>query len=200
MKPRHVAVRALFCLMLLTVLTSGCATLTKHAAAPDDASDTKTITAVAPPEAYLAIVEDVGRVLAYVYTAPPSQIPAIWPVEASGRYISDCFKPSGRSRQQHKGVDIIVPRGTPVCASAGGRVSFAGLGRGYGHMVKIDHLNGYETWYAHLDFTLVTAGDILSSGDQIGCAGHSGNATTDHLHYEIHKNGQPVNPEAFLKQ
>ena len=153
--------------------------------------------AVVPPEVYLEIVNNVSSAFAYVYTAGPAETPSIWPVEAPGRYVSNFFKPFAK-RGGHKGVDIIVPAGTPIRAAAAGRVTYAGFERGYGLIVKVDHLNGLETWYAHMMSTSAKVGDLINRTDEIGRVGRTGHATAYHLHYEVHKNNQPIDPHPYL--
>ncbi len=103
----------------------------------------------------------------------------------------------GRHRMHH-GVDIPGRRGTQVQASAAGRVHFAGVAGGYGRMVEIEHGDGVTTRYAHLDQILVPQGGMVSQGDTIGLMGATGRATGDHLHFEIRRNGQSIDPLPFL--
>jgi len=104
-----------------------------------------------------------------------------------------------RWSSQHTGVDIAVPRGTPNKAADGGLVTFAGWSGGYGKLVIIDHENGYTTYYAHNDTITVKKGQRVARGDTIGTAGSTGNATGPHLHFEVRKNGIPVNPLNYIK-
>jgi murein DD-endopeptidase MepM/ murein hydrolase activator NlpD/muramidase (phage lysozyme) len=108
-------------------------------------------------------------------------------------------------RPNHKGIDIADAAGTPVYASADGVVSDVenscpGLtaspscGGGYGNLVFIDHADGYQTRYAHLQTTAVSIGDTVSQGTQIGAQGNSGHSLGVHLHFEIRRNGEPENP------
>lgn len=128
--------------------------------------------------------------------------PSIWPVEHPKRYISSRFGAlrgtRGGPRRRHKGIDLVVPHGTPVLAAASGKVVFAGTSRGYGNVVKIDHWNGLATWYAHLDSFSIEQGDDVVCGQEIGKVGRTGYATTAHLHYEVHVDGKPVDPEPYL--
>jgi murein DD-endopeptidase MepM/ murein hydrolase activator NlpD len=128
--------------------------------------------------------------------------PFIWPVEHPNRYVTSTFHGSrrvgGGRVGGHQGVDIIVPKGTPVVATADGTVSFAGSESGYGYLVRITHADGLETWYAHLDSFDVDEGDPVSRGQEIGEVGQTGRATAPHLHYEVHQDGVPVDPESYL--
>lgn len=100
--------------------------------------------------------------------------------------------------QFHKGIDIAIPFGSPIKCTAAGTVVFAGIKSGYGTCVIISHGNGLATLYAHLSKTLVKANDKVKVGEEIAKSGNSGRSTGPHLHYEVHKNGTPVNPKLFL--
>jgi murein DD-endopeptidase MepM/ murein hydrolase activator NlpD len=77
-------------------------------------------------------------------------------------------------------------------------VSFAGERGGYGNLVIIDHGGGYETRYAHQAQLAVTAGDLVRSGDLIGYVGSTGASTGPHLHFEVRRDGESVDPEPWL--
>ena len=100
----------------------------------------------------------------------------------------------------HNGVDWGAPTGTPVKATAAGRVSVAGVGGGYGNVVYIRHAGGVESRYAHLDAfaTGISAGTDVAAGQVIGYVGTTGRSTGPHLHFEIHLNGTPVDPITLL--
>lgn len=97
----------------------------------------------------------------------------------------------------HEGLDICAPIGTPVRATADGRVKFAGNYYGFGKMVIVDHI-WFETRYAHLDKVLVQEGQKVSRGDIIGSCGRSGRTTGVHLHYEVRVAGKPVDPRNYI--
>jgi murein DD-endopeptidase MepM/ murein hydrolase activator NlpD len=99
----------------------------------------------------------------------------------------------------HTGIDLKASYGTPVYASAGGRVTIAGFSGGYGRLVEIDHGDGYRTRYGHLSRILVPAGANVAPGDEIGLVGSSGRSTGPHLHYETRIFGTPRDPGPFLK-
>ncbi len=105
------------------------------------------------------------------------------------------IRPGGR---RHRGVDIAVPKGTPVSAAATGTTVFAGQQGAYGNIIILCHGNGYETAYAHLDRILTQRGSRVRRGAVIGLVGATGNATGPHLHYEVRKNGVDVNPMPYL--
>lgn len=100
----------------------------------------------------------------------------------------------------HVGVDLTMSGayGKPVYASAGGTVISAGWSGGYGKMVKIQHSNGYVTYYAHMSSIKVSVGETVVQGQQIGAIGSTGNSTGPHLHFELRINGSPVNPMKYI--
>lgn len=100
--------------------------------------------------------------------------------------------------ETHKGVDIQGPHGAHVKAMAKGTVVFAAPKGGYGNCIILKHANGYETLYGHLSKILVREGEQINIGQTIGNIGSTGRSTGPHLHYEIHKNGQKINPQSFL--
>jgi murein DD-endopeptidase MepM/ murein hydrolase activator NlpD len=103
-----------------------------------------------------------------------------------------------RGRSGHEGIDLAALSGTSVWATADGAVVVAGKERRYGKTVVIDHGSGYRTRYAHLKKIETKKGKRVRRGDVIGRVGKSGNASGAHLHYEVLKNGVPVNPRGFL--
>lgn len=107
--------------------------------------------------------------------------------------------PFKRRAAFHAGVDFAAPTGTPVKATAAGRVSFAGRKGGYGLMVILDHGNGMETRYAHLSRILVSKGVAVNHGERIGKVGSTGRSTGPHLHYETRKDGRAVDPSVYLR-
>ena len=100
-----------------------------------------------------------------------------------------------RSRP-HKGVDFAAPRGTPVHSVASGTVTFVGSQSGYGNLVKVDHPGPYESGYAHLQEYAegIAEGTAVERGQVIGSVGSTGLATGPHLHFELYKDGEFVNP------
>jgi len=130
-------------------------------------------------------------------------IPAIQPVKnedltrvASGYgYRTDPFT---KTRKKHWGMDFTAPRGTPVYASGDGKVTRAdNTASGYGNHIRIDHGYGYESLYAHLYKYNVRAGNRVKRGDLIGFVGSTGRSEAPHLHYEIFKDGERINPINF---
>ncbi|MBE1236734.1 M23 family metallopeptidase [Phaeovibrio sulfidiphilus] len=100
---------------------------------------------------------------------------------------------------RHEGVDMGAPRGTPIAATAPGKVVYAGWRGRYGRVVDVDHGVGLLTRYAHMDAITVQMGQKLEKGDVIGTVGSTGRSTGPHLHYEIRVNGRPRNPQIFMK-
>jgi murein DD-endopeptidase MepM/ murein hydrolase activator NlpD len=100
--------------------------------------------------------------------------------------------------RMHDGVDIAVPAGTPIAAAAGGKVIFSGAAGGYGNMVEIAHDNGLVTRYAHTAANLVTVGDAVKLGQSIALVGNTGRSTGPHLHFEVRRDGKPVDPATLL--
>ncbi len=99
----------------------------------------------------------------------------------------------------HPGVDLAEAYGAEVHAAAAGRVVHAGPAGGYGNMVEIDHGNGLATRYAHMSETLVEEGQEVQTGAVLGRLGSTGRSTGPHLHYEVRVDGEPVDPERYLR-
>ncbi|WP_378942846.1 peptidoglycan DD-metalloendopeptidase family protein [Mesorhizobium sp. ANAO-SY3R2] len=99
----------------------------------------------------------------------------------------------------HSGMDFRAPPGAPARATASGTVTKAGWNGGYGRMVEIDHGDGFTTRYAHLSKVLVAPDQKVATGDEIGEVGSSGRSTGPHLHYEIRREGDAVDPLRFIK-
>ncbi len=104
------------------------------------------------------------------------------------------FHPILGHARMHKGVDLRAPAGAPIVAADAGRVVAAGWHGGYGRQVRIAHAGGLETTYSHMSRIAARPGGAVSKGQVIGYVGSSGLSTGPHLHYEIYKNGRPVNP------
>lgn len=119
-------------------------------------------------------------------------------------YISSGFgvraDPFTGGRDHHLGVDFDANVGDPVKAAANGIVSFSGWKTGYGNTVVVDHGDGYQTLYAHNQKNLVRVGDVVRAGQQLAKVGSTGRSTGAHLHFEVHVNGRPVNPMAYLER
>jgi LysM repeat protein len=117
-----------------------------------------------------------------------------WPIEGA---ITGPFGPRGR-HAHHEGIDIDGSDGDRIQAAASGTVAFAGSNGDYGRTVIIDHGDGLRTLYGHASKLLVKEGDEVHAGDVIAAVGHSGNARGSHLHFEVRRDGRPVNPLPYL--
>ena len=107
------------------------------------------------------------------------------------------FHPISKKYRRHTGIDYGAPRGTPIHATAGGTVEFAGRRNGYGKLVIIRHPNGFKTYYGHCSRLLVKKGTRVKQGQVIAKVGRTGQATGPHVHYETRINGKPVNPNSI---
>ncbi len=113
----------------------------------------------------------------------------------SGAWEVSAYYGDGRN---HQAVDLRAPAGTSIYAAMSGTVVSAGWDGNYGKSIVIDHGNGIKTRYAHEQEIFVKRGDTVSAGEVIGTVGRTGNATGNHLHFEILVNGTRINPEASL--
>ena len=121
---------------------------------------------------------------------------AVTPVTGT---ITSRYGVSSRIRKSnHTGLDISAKTGTDIKVVAAGTVISAKYEGSYGNLVKIDHGNGVETWYAHTSKMYVKAGQKVEAGDVIAAVGSTGNSTGPHLHLEIRINGEHVNPQKYL--
>jgi murein DD-endopeptidase MepM/ murein hydrolase activator NlpD len=128
--------------------------------------------------------------------------PAGWPVRGD---VSSRFgwreSPVGRGTRRHSGLDIRAPYGTPVRASAGGVVVFAGRDSGgYGSTVVVDHGNDVKTLYGHLSGIYVRKGQRVPRGTVLGAVGNTGRTTGVHLHYEVRVGNVPVDPMLYVEE
>ncbi|MDT8435889.1 MAG: M23 family metallopeptidase [Gemmatimonadota bacterium] len=129
--------------------------------------------------------------------------PSIRPIQAEDSWVSSSFSrnrfhPLLLVNRPHPGIDISALAGTPILATARGRVVSAGNRAGYGKTVEIDHGYGYRTLYAHMGSADVRRGMRVERGDVIGEVGKSGLATAPHLHYEVTLDGRPLDPRQFM--
>ncbi len=130
--------------------------------------------------------------------------PAIQPVSnkdlnrvASG--FGSRIDPVYKTVKFHAGLDFSSPQGSPIYATADGRVTIAGnRGNGFGNYVEINHGYSYETLYGHMVRVKVRVGQMVKRGEVIGWVGSTGKSTGPHLHYEVHKNGRPIDPIYFF--
>ena len=128
--------------------------------------------------------------------AADSHIPSIWPTTGE---VSSPYGLRWGGTDFHPGMDIANDMGTPIVATADGVVEYAGWNSGgYGNMVDIDHGNGIMTRYGHASQVVVSTGQHVKRGQLIAYMGSTGFSTGPHVHYEVHVNGQRVNPISYL--
>ncbi len=101
-------------------------------------------------------------------------------------------------REFHKGFDIANRIGTPIIATGDGTITYSGPKGLMGNLIMIDHGHGMVTRYGHTSKLLVKRGDKVKRGDTIALMGNSGRSTGPHVHYEVHLNGIPVNPDKYI--
>ena len=107
--------------------------------------------------------------------------------------------PIYKTTKMHAGIDFTAPQGTPIYATANGTVKVAGRSDGgYGNHVVINHGYGYETLYGHMFRVKARPGEKVQRGEVIGYVGSTGKSTGPHCHYEVHKNGQKIDPVYFF--
>jgi LysM repeat protein len=115
-----------------------------------------------------------------------SNVNFIWPTEG---LVTDTF---GTRNGKHYGIDIAAPRGTTVVSVSDGVVSKLYYSNTYGNVIFIEHLDGYETVYAHLHKRFVNEGAVVKQGEKIGSVGNTGRSSGDHLHFEVHEGSWTV--------
>ncbi|MEO8199339.1 MAG: M23 family metallopeptidase [Gemmatimonadota bacterium] len=133
-----------------------------------------------------------------IHSDSTAAIPVRWPLYQTG-YITRGQLGAGDDAT-HAGLDIAVPVGTPVRASGSGSVAEAAQDREYGLYVLIKHEEGYETRYAHLSRIIATVGKDVRAGEVIGLSGNSGRSSAPHLHFEIRRKGQSIDPLTLIKE
>lgn len=139
--------------------------------------------------------EEAGRVLEKL-----RMLPIAWPTDSS-RITSEFglrSDPFTRRLAQHSGIDLGGNSGDPVYAAGGGTVIESAYNRSRGHYIIIEHDSGYKSVYMHLRKRLAAVGQKVEQGEQIGLLGTSGRSTGPHLHFEIWKDGQAVDPLPYL--
>lgn len=158
-------------------------------------------------DALSVTIDDRSRQLAALETLILSRelarqiVPGGRPVESG--YISSFFgkrpDPFTGETAFHAGIDFAGAPGTRVLAAADGVVSYAGKDKGYGKLVEITHGNGYVTRYAHNSSLLVEPGQTVRRGDPLALMGSTGRSTGTHMHFEVLRDGRPVNPMSFVR-
>lgn len=129
-------------------------------------------------------------------------IPDYYIIPADGTISSQYGKrndPFSNKKKFHAGIDIAAKKGTPVYASSTGEVKISALNNGgYGNLIVIDHGNTITTWYGHLNERLVKENQKVKKGDLIGKVGSTGRSTGPHLHFEIRKGSDSLDPAGFF--
>ena len=103
-----------------------------------------------------------------------------------------------RTSGYHYGLDLAASTGTSIEVAEAGKVTYAGWLGNYGYLVKVEHTDGYETYYAHCSKIVANVGDVVEKGDLIAYVGSTGRSTGPHLHLEIRYEGTALNPEIFI--
>lgn len=127
----------------------------------------------------------------------------VWPLAADGTALlsssyGDRVYPGSGDPRFHSGLDLRAREGSPVYAAADGVVVESGSSGAYGNVVILHHEGGLRTLYAHHERNLVRAGERVRRGQPIALVGHTGNATGDHLHFEVRWKDGTVDPRAVL--
>lgn len=157
-----------------------------------------------PVERIIEVTDSYGEKRQVKVMVTPKVNPA--PASQSTSTVAANTKPAEKNNapaeadqmQFHKGLDIAVPFGSDVVATAAGTVIFSGQKGGYGNCVIVSHGNGLATLYGHLSQLVAKVNDKVKVGQIIAKSGNSGRSTGPHLHYEVHKNNSPVNPKLFM--
>jgi len=128
-------------------------------------------------------------------------VPEGWPL-LSGGVVTSKFgyrrHPISGRRSMHMGIDIAGKQGSDIVAMADGLVVFSGRKSGYGNIVEVRHANGLETRYAHNQRNLAKEGDLVRKGQVIAKLGSTGRSTGPHVHFEVRRNGEAVDPMRYL--
>lgn len=149
-------------------------------------------------ESNLKIIQELLQNQKTILLATPTLWPVLGPI--SSPFGETRISAASGGARPHKGVDISAPLGTPIVAAAEGMVVFAGWQAEMGKSIYLDHGHGFATMYGHLKTIMVKQGEKVKKGQIIGTVGMTGNSTGPHLHYEVHVQGVPVNPQAYLRQ
>jgi murein DD-endopeptidase MepM/ murein hydrolase activator NlpD len=164
------------------------------------ASHDTTLAATGSPELMRAVPVRAAPAGARRYETTPST-PSHWPLDLQGFVTRGRVgEGSGGDGEAHEGIDIAVPVGTPIRAAGGGTVEAAGADADYGMFVLLRHPGGYESMYGHASRVLVREGDSVVAGQVIALTGSSGRSTAPHLHFEIRREGQSLDPLTFVKE
>ena len=159
--------------------------------------------AVPPERLFDASFQELDRALTelQLLKQKTTRLPLAAPVES--RLISSAFgvrsDPFLGESAMHTGIDFVAASGSAVEATAAGTVTQAAANGGYGNMVEIDHGGGMVTRYGHMSSIAVSVGDKVTAGQIVGRVGTTGRSTGPHLHYEVRRDGNPIDPSRFLR-
>lgn len=132
---------------------------------------------------------------------PPDQyrqsIPYIWPVQG---WVTRNYAADGPPTDIHRGIDIAAAQGRPIRSTAPGVVEIVAFDDYLGKTLTIRHKYGFMTRYSHCSQILVTKGQVVERGQTVATVGNTGQSSAPHLHYEILKNGKPVNPLRYIAE
>ena len=131
------------------------------------------------------------------YETGPS-FPTHWPLDVRGIVTREQFGGAGSS-ESHPGLDVAVPMLSVIRVAGGGEVIETGDDAEYGRFAVVAHPQGYQSLYGHAQRILVQPGDSVAAGQVIGLSGSTGNSTGPHLHFEVRRNGQVIDPRSVLR-
>ncbi len=151
--------------------------------------------------------EEAPAVAYPIFVAPPRSAvptetlmaPVNWPLDEPGIVTRGTVRPEDDG-EEHTGLDIAVPVGTPIRVAGAGVVAEASSHEEYGLFVRVRHQNGFESMYGHASRLLVSTGDTVASGQVIALSGSTGRSTAPHLHYEIFRGGRSIDPYSLLNE
>lgn len=158
-------------------------------------SDLDTLGAQLGPNLAPSVSTTPGQALADG-NGPPTGLPVNCPLTSRYGWRDNPFV--GGAKQFHYGVDLGCYEGTPVLATKDGVVTHADYDAGYGNRVDINHAGGWLSIYGHNNRILVKVGQVVHKGDIIALSGNTGASTGPHVHYELHQNGTPIDPNTVL--
>lgn len=128
-------------------------------------------------------------------------LPLYWPVDSVVHgMVTRGFSVAGEGLRPHPGIDVAVPRGTPIRAAGGGTVAEAGFHPEYGLFVLVDHPDGYRTMYGHASRLLVLPGGRVDAGQVIALSGSTGRSTAPHLHFEKRRGDILIDPQSTIRE
>ena len=132
-------------------------------------------------------------------TAVVLSVPSRWPLSVRS-FRTRGLAEGDPGAERHSGLDLAVPVGSDVRATGGARVKEIGTDSAYGRFVLLEHPQGYESMYGHLSRVIVAPGDSVRAGQVIGLSGNSGRSTAPHLHFEIRRGGQSIDPLTLVRE